>query len=78
MRMGCDWGAVGVLVPRYTLPLGGDPNPGLRRGYALALGALPRAQLAARPADAVHALCVAARHYAHQVSPSPHYAHQVS
>ena len=40
MRMGCDWGAVGVLVPRYTLPLGGDPNPGLRRGYALALGAL--------------------------------------
>jgi len=32
---------VGVLVPRYTLPLGADPNPGLRRGYALALGALP-------------------------------------
>ena len=36
MRMGCDWGAVGVLVPRYTLPLGGDPNP-----YATTLARTP-------------------------------------
>ena len=66
IRLGCDWGQQGILVPRYTLPLAGDPNPGLRRGFALALGALPRGQLAARPQEVVHALCVAARHYPHQ------------
>ena len=68
MRLGCDWGQQGILVPRYTLPLASDPNPGLRRGFALALGALPLGQLAARPKEVIHALCVAARHYAHQAA----------
>jgi len=34
-----------LLVPRYAGPLSKDPNAALRRGYALAIGALPAAQL---------------------------------
>ena len=41
-------------------PLGSDPNAGLRRGYALAIGALPAAQLRAARGEWVRALAAAA------------------
>ena len=50
-----------LLVPRYAAPLLADPNPGLRRGYALAIGALPRGQLRRALPVAVDALVAASR-----------------
>ena len=49
------------LVERYAAPLLSDPNAGLRRGYSLALGALPRPQLAIGLATAVRALVKASQ-----------------
>jgi len=49
------------LVDRYAAPLLSDPNAGLRRGYSLALGALPRPQLAIGLATAVRALVKASQ-----------------
>ena len=44
------------LVPHYAEPLLADPNPGLRRGYALALGTLPEPQLRRSMPQAIDAL----------------------
>ena len=49
------------LVVRYAKPLGSDPNAALRRGYTLALGALPRVQLRAALPEATRALMTATR-----------------
>lgn len=48
-----------LLVGRYTGPLAKDPNAALRRGYALAIGALPAPQLGASLELAVEALVAA-------------------
>ena len=49
------------LVARYAKPLATDPNAALRRGYTLALGSLPAAQLRLALPQAVRALVVASR-----------------
>lgn len=50
-----------TLVGRYMKPLGSDPNAALRRGYALALGSLPRGQLEGEVGVVVDALICASR-----------------
>ena len=52
-------GAAEPLVKRYVAPLRTDPNAALRRGYTLALGALPSAQLEAALPSAVETLIAA-------------------
>ena len=49
------------LVSRYAEPLRSDPNAALRRGYSLALGALPQPQLRAALPAAVGALIGASK-----------------
>jgi len=49
------------LVERYAKPLATDPNAALRRGYALALGALPAHQLRADLEGATRVLLVTLR-----------------
>ena len=55
-------GGAEPLVKRYVQPLKTDPNAALRRGFTLALGALPAAQLSGDAlVSAVEALIVASR-----------------
>ena len=49
------------LVSRYAKPLATDPNAALRRGFTLALGALPAHQLQADLETAVRALIAASK-----------------
>jgi len=55
----CVSGLTLLSPPRYTVPLAKDPNAALRRGYALAIGALPAFQLKQSLELAVTALIAA-------------------